>query len=160
MKHTKKILLALAILIPQPAHAGWWETFSNWFVQNKRAALCAVGIGATCAVARTVYQRYYSPQGILNGYLNEIESKLNKENLGLSKDFWGNIERNIRQSVYKKSTEDLKPEFEPFGKTILDLFAFIEKNKTRNLNLDTIPIMKGELAKIRTSMNEERRSAS
>ncbi len=158
MKHTKKILLALALLIPQPAHAGWWETFSNWFVQNKRAALCAVGIGAgaTCAVARTVYQRYYTPEGILNRYFNEIEGKLNKENVGLSQTFWKNIEQDIKQSVYKESTENLKPEFEPFKKTIDELLTFINQSKNTSLTRtipDQIPTMKAELAEIRKSMS-------
>jgi len=50
MKQLKALILALALLAPQPAHAGWWETISTWFVERKNAALCLVGIGAACTV--------------------------------------------------------------------------------------------------------------
>ena len=55
MKQIKALILALALLAAQPAHAGWWDTFSNWFVEHKNAALCAVGIGAACAIAYRIY---------------------------------------------------------------------------------------------------------
>ncbi len=55
MKQIKALILALALLAPQPAQAGWWETISNWFVDRKNAALCLVGIGAACAIAYRIY---------------------------------------------------------------------------------------------------------
>jgi hypothetical protein len=59
MKQLKVLIIALALLAPQPAQAGWWETISNWFVERKNAALCAVGIGAACAI---VYRIYTAPR--------------------------------------------------------------------------------------------------
>jgi hypothetical protein len=56
MKQLKVLIIALALLAPQPAQAGWWETISNWFVERKNAALCAVGIGAACVLVYKISQ--------------------------------------------------------------------------------------------------------
>jgi hypothetical protein len=50
MKQIKALILALALLAPQPAHAAWYDNIWNWVVEQKNVALCLVGIAAACAV--------------------------------------------------------------------------------------------------------------
>ncbi len=51
MKQIKTLFLALALLAPQPAHAGWWDDLLNWAVENKNAALCTLGLATACSIA-------------------------------------------------------------------------------------------------------------
>jgi hypothetical protein len=133
MKQIKALILALALLAPQPAHAVWYQDAWGWIVEHKNAALCAVGIATACAVYRYVYQARRSEnelnmlgarEALVVSALNELKKEIEKLTVIDKQD---ELKKEIEKLTVTDKQDELKKEIEKPTVTYEQAFAEINK---------------------------------